>query len=62
MSEPQTAPSGRRSVRQVVKDDLLFFVAPFITLACVVTFPFIAVLLLTRRGIRRGQELWHQMH
>lgn len=40
--------SGGRTVRQYLKDVGLFFAAPFITLAYLALFPFIALKLLVR--------------
>lgn len=56
MNASQTAQPEHRKIREVVEDILLFFAAPFITLACLATFPFIGALMLTRRG----EKLWHQ--
>lgn len=58
MSTSQTDQPEHRSIGQVVKDILLFLAAPFITLGCLMTFPFIAALMLTRRGEHLRRRLW----
>ena len=54
MSETQAAatdePGRHRTPGQIAADIVLFFAAPFITLAYLALFPFIAVMMLTRRG------------
>ena len=57
----QAAANGapaRRTVGQVAKDILLFFAAPFITMAYLPMFPFIGLAMLFRKGGRAWQE-WH---
>ncbi len=57
MGASQTAEPEHRGIGQVVRDILLFFAAPFITLGCVASFPFIVAVMLTRRG----EQLWHRL-
>lgn len=59
MNASQHAPAAgpeRRSPGQVARDILLFFAAPFITVAYLPLFPFIGLYMLTRRG----EHLWHR--
>jgi hypothetical protein len=52
---PETAETGSpRSVAQVVRDIVLFFAGPFITIAYLALFPFIAVSML--RKARRDRK------
>ncbi|HUZ62146.1 MAG TPA: hypothetical protein VMU82_00375 [Acetobacteraceae bacterium] len=48
--QPAAADAAGRTVQQFLKDVGLFFAAPFVTLAYLVLFPFIAVVLLARTG------------
>ncbi|HUB16666.1 MAG TPA: hypothetical protein VMB34_32330 [Acetobacteraceae bacterium] len=45
-----------RAPAQVAKDVLLLFAAPFITLAYLPLFPFIGLMMMTRRG----ERMWHR--
>ena len=49
-AEAAAEPGRPRTPVQVAADIVLFFAAPFITLAYCALFPFIAVMMLTRRG------------
>ncbi|HTB45923.1 MAG TPA: hypothetical protein VK741_20045 [Acetobacteraceae bacterium] len=52
---PEAADTGsRRSAAQVVRDIVLFFAGPFITIAYLALFPFIAVSML--RKARRDRK------
>jgi hypothetical protein len=47
---------GPRTAGQVAKDVVLFFAAPFISIAYVALFPFIGLMLLVRTGGQPRQQ------
>lgn len=57
-SEPVVSdqPLTRRTAAEVIKDILLLFAGPFITIAYLPVFGVLAVLMLTRRG----RHIWRQ--